>query len=284
MAETTLPPAVEVPGPGVHELSDEEYFGGELARTSLSQSGAKELLDCPAKFRWNQQHPSPPKREFDIGHAAHQLVLGAGPELVLFPGTGVNPEAWQKKDDIADVAALRAEGKVPLRPKDWDLVHAMAKELHAHPIAPKLFTRGEPEKTLVWRDEATGVLCRAKADWLRPDGVVDYKTAHVAGVGALPKVVYDRGYHIQAAFYLRGFRVLHPSVEPFFVFSGQEKEGPYLVQVFQLTDRALAEGDRKCTEALALYAKCAADDDWPGYPADEIPLIDLPAWVRTEEW
>lgn len=275
---------IELLPPGIHQLTDDEYFAGPIARASLSSTGAKDLLDCPAKFRWNQQHPSPPKRAFDIGHAAHQLVLGSGPELVRFPGTGVNPEAWQKKDDIADVEALRAAGKVPLRPKDWDLVHAMAKELHAHPIAPKLFARGEPEQTLIWVDELTGVLCRAKADWLRPDGMVDYKTARAAGVDGLPKVVYDQGYHIQAAFYLRGFRALSPGVDPFFAFSGQEKDPPYLVQVFQLSERALRHGDRKCAEALAKYAECQAADEWPGYPADEIPEIDLPAWVRTEEW
>lgn len=279
--QATLPPATE---PGVHDLSDDEYFAGPIARVSLSSTGVRDLLDCPAKFRWNQQNPSPPKREFDIGHAAHQLVLGAGPELVLFPGTGKNPEAWQKNDDIAAVAALRAEGKVPLRPKDWDLVHAMAKVLQDHPIAPKLFVHGAPEKTLVWRDAATGVLCRAKADWLRADGIVDYKTAHTANVTALPKVVHDRGYYIQAAFYLRGFRTAYAGVDPFFAFSGQEKEPPYLVQVFQLSERALAYGDRKCSEALELYAACADADDWPGYPTDEIPEIDLPAWVRTEEW
>lgn len=269
---------------GVHELSDEEYFTGPLAKASLSSSGARDLLVCPAKFRWKQQHPEPPKRTFDVGHAAHQLVLGAGPELVEFAGTGANPEAWQKKDDIAHVAELRAEGKVPLKPSDYAMVHEMAAALQRHPYAPKLFSRGRPEQTLVWVDDATGVLCRAKCDWLRPDGIVDYKTARTAAPDALPKVVHDHGYAIQAAFYLRGFRKLHPGTDPWFAFSGQEKDPPYLVQPFQLTERALRWGDRRVAEALATYAKCLENDDWPGYPANEIPEIDLPAWVRTEEW
>ena len=170
-------------GPGVHDLTDDEYFAGPIARASLSSTGVRELLVAPAKFRWNQQHPQPPKRTFDVGHAAHQLVLGAGPELVLFPGTGANPEAWQKASDKEAVAELRAEGKVPLRRSDWDAVHAMAEALLRHPHAPKLLSRGEPEKTLIWVDEATGVLCRAKADWLRADGIVDYKSAADASLG-----------------------------------------------------------------------------------------------------
>lgn len=273
-----------IPGPGVHDLTDEEYFGGPLARASLSSTGVRELLVAPAKFRWNQQHPQPPKRTFDVGHAAHQLVLGAGPELVLFPGTGANPEAWQKKDDIAHVAALRADGKVPLRRSDWDAVHAMAEALLRHPHAPKLLSRGEPERTLIWVDEATGVLCRAKADWLRPDGIVDYKSAADASLTSLRKTVWNLGYFVQAAFYLRGFRACFPGVEPFFAWVGQEKDAPYLVQTFQLPEHYLAIGDRRCTEALERYRDCAQADLWPGYPADDIHEIEPPAWVRDEEY
>jgi hypothetical protein len=277
-----------IPAPGVHQLTDAEYFAGPLACESLSSTGARELLALPAKFRWNQQHPRAPKREFDVGHAAHKLVLGAGPKLVRFPGTGVNPEAWQKKDDIADVAAIRAEGHVPLKPSDWHRVHAMADALQKHPHAPRLLARGVPEQSMVWRDEQTGVLCRAKADMLRPDGVVDYKTADDVSDAALTKSFHNWGYYIQAPFYLRGFRATHPGVEPFFAFIAQEKEPPYLVRVVQLGDRALAHGDRKAGEAMATYARCVEADDWPGYPLTDkdgrIPEIDLPGWVRTEEW
>ena len=63
-----------------------------------------------------------------------------------------------------------------------------------------------------------------------------------------------------------------------------EKEPPYLVHVNQLTGRAVAYGDRKVSEALEVYRDCTAAGIWPGYPTDEITDIDLPAWVRTEEW
>jgi hypothetical protein len=287
MSDLATPtPATDIPAPGVHDLTDEDYFNGPLARVSLSSTGARDLLDCPAKFRHNQLNARKDTRAFDMGHAAHKLVLGAGPELVLFPGTGKNPEAWQKADDIADVAALRAEGKVPLKPSDYAAVHAMAAALQGHPLAPKLFVRGAPERSMVWVDEATGVLCRAKADWLADHGIVDYKTARTVRPSSLPKAVHEHGYYVQAAFYLRGFRATDRSGllrAPFFVFVAQEKEPPYLVTVFQLTDEALAYGDRLCGEALAEYARCEAAGEWPGYSTG-IEDIALPAWVRTEEW
>jgi hypothetical protein len=279
-----------IPGPGVHTLTDDEYFAGPIARESLSSTGAREILQSPARFRYNQQYPRAPKRAFDVGHAAHQLVLGAGPELVEVPGTGkAGPNAWLSNADKDAVQAVRDRGGVPLKPVDFEAVHAMATAIHRHPHAPRLLSRGEPEKTLVWRDPATGVLCRAKTDWLRPDGIVDVKTCDKADDDSLSKALHNFGYAIQAAFYLRGFRAIlrghgEPGAEPFFAFIAVEKEPPYLPRVFQLTERALAWGDRKVSEALATYAACLEADDWPGYPTDEIPEIDLPAWVRTEEW
>jgi hypothetical protein len=285
---TTLPPATEVPGPGIHPLTDEEYFGPALASTTLSSTGARELLKPggPARFRHKADTGTvETKREFDVGHAVHTIVLGSGPDVVLFPGTGANPEAWQKADDKAAVAALRAEGKVPLRPADYRIAHAMASAVYVHPLASALLRQGRAEQTLIWDDEATGVRCRAKADWLRPDGIVDVKTAADASEDALVKASYNHGYAVQASFYLRGFRARSlPGVVPFFSFIAVEKEPPYLVHVTQLTERALTWGDRQVSEALAIYRDCTAAGVWPGYPLDEITDIDLPSWVRTEEW
>lgn len=276
-----------VPAPGVHQLTDAEYFGSELARVSLSSTGVRELIKPggPARFRYKADAGLvETKREYDLGHAVHTLVLGSGPELVLFAGTGANPEAWQKADDKAKVAALRAEGMVPLRPSDYLAARLMAEAVENHPLAAKLFTRGQPEQTLIWEDPDTGVLCRCKVDWLRPDGIVDLKTAESADADAQSKAAYNHGYAIQEPFYLRGFRARFPDVDPFFTFVAVEKEPPYLVHVTQLKERAVAWGDRKCAEALQIYRDCCEAGVWPGYPLDEITDIDLPAWVRTEEW
>lgn len=289
--QSTLPAPVEVTGPGVYEITDEQYFGPALASTTLSSTGAKELLKPggPARFRHKADTNTVEiKREYDLGHAVHTLVLGSGPEPVRFAGTGKNPEAWQKEDDKAKVAALRAAGKVPLRPADYVAAYAMTDAVQEHPIAAKLLTSGRPEQTLIWRDLATGVMCRAKVDWLRPDGIVDLKTAESAAPDALSKAAHNHGYAIQAPFYLRGFRALDVDralgPTPFFVHIAVEKEPPYLVHVSQLTERAMAYGDRQVGEALEIYRDCTAAGVWPGYPTDEITDIDLPAWVRTEEW
>lgn len=272
--------AIDQVSPGVHDLTDEQYFGPVLASTTLSSTGVRELLppSCPARFFWNRRFGRRGSKAFDLGHAAHRLVLGVGPELVLIPAA-----EWRSDAVKAQVAEVRTAGGVPLKAADWDAVHGMAGALQAHPFASKLLSGGVPERTLIWRDDETGVMCRAKVDWLAPDGIVDYKTCDKASPEHLRKAVHNYGYHIQAAFYLRGFRAVLPVEVPFFAFVAQEKDPPYLVTVFQLTQDALDYGDRQCADALQIYRDCSEANEWPGYTAD-IEDIGLPPWVRTEEW
>jgi hypothetical protein len=272
--------------PGVYELTDEEYFSPQLASTTLSSTGARELLKPggPARFRHAIDNGTLEiRREFDLGHAVHTLVLGSGPWPVR-----VSAEEWRTKAVKEEVAAIRDEGDVPLRPSDFEAAEAMAAAVKSHPLAKKLLRGGLPERTLIWRDPATGVMCRAKADWLRPDGIADLKTCESAAPDALSKSAHNYGYAIQAPFYLRGFRLLNLDAavqrEPFFVHIAVEKQPPYLVHVNQLTERAMAWGDRQVSQALEIFRDCQASGVWPGYPLDEITDIDLPGWVRTEEY
>ena len=270
--------------PGVYELTDEEYFGPELASTTLSSTGARELLKPggPARFRHAIDNGTlEVRREFDLGHAVHKIVLGAGPALAV-----VSAEEWRAKAVKEEVAAIRADGRVPLRPSDYLAAVAMADAVKSHPLAAKLLRNGKPERTLIWRDPATGVMCRTKADWLRPDGIVDLKTCESAAPDALSKAAHNYGYAIQAPFYLRGHRAFpnRHYGDPFFVHIAVEKTPPYLVHVNQLTERAMAWGDRQVSQALEIYRDCQESGEWPGYPTDEITDIDLPAWIKTEEW
>lgn len=268
--------------PGVYPLTDEEYFAPELAAATLSSSGAKLLLSPggPARFHYQRENGIVEiKREFDLGHAVHTLVLGSGPALVR-----IDAEEWRTKAAKDEVAEVRARGAVPMRPSDFDAAHAMAEAVLAHRIGRRFFSAGHPERALIWQDPATGVMCRAKVDWLRADGLVDLKTTPSAAPDALSKSVHNFGYYLQAAFYLRGHRAHCAGADPFFGFVAVETAAPHLVHAYQLSPRALAHGDRKVSEALERYRDCTASGIWPGFPEDEITEIDLPAYVRTEEW
>lgn len=269
------------------ELSLEQYHADVVPGGSLSSSGARKLLDpsCPAQFRYDREHPQAPKKEFEIGHAAHKFVLGEGPELAV-----IDYPDWKKKDAQNQRDDAYAEGKVPLLTKDHDMVQAMAEAIRQHPVAGPLFESGSgvAEQSLYWADPTTGTICRARPDWLKqyPDLMlcVDYKTAAKADPTAVSKAIAERNYHMQDPWYVDGIQaVIGQPARFLFVF--QSKTAPYLITVRELSDADRAIGRAKNAHALRTYARCTKDDEWPDWtgPVDQIPYISLPPYVAQRE-
>jgi hypothetical protein len=250
-----------------------------VAGGSLSSHGARKLLEAPAKFRYEVDHPEvrKTKREFDLGHAAHKVVLGAGPDLVL-----VDRDRWDTKEVKANLAEIRSVGAVPLKRPDFEMVKAMAAALREHKLAGVLLDPGAgmAEQTLAWRDEETGVWRRAMPDWLWHGGrvIVDYKTADSASRAAFIKAVARYGYHQQDAWYRDGVAALE---DPAFLFVVQEVAPPYLVAVYDLDDEALRIGRERNRRALERYRDCTESGLWPGYSTD-IETIALPRWAERQ--
>lgn len=274
----------ELTEPGVYELPVDVYHRDPVKGGSLSCSGARKLLEpsCPAKFKYWRDHPEPPSEDFDFGHAAHRLVLGAGADLVV-----IDAADWRTKAAKEARAEAHEGGHIPVLAGQLLVVEAMAAALKAHPIAAALLApgSGQPEQTLVWRDERTGVMCRALIDWLprkHPGRMViaDYKTTKNASNDAISRSVADFGYHMQADWYTTGARTLGLDANPAFVLVAQEKTPPYLVNVAQIEAVAMRIARDENRKALALYAECCAAGHWPGY-SSEVELIALPPWVEN---
>lgn len=265
----------------IYDMPEADYHAHS---GSLSQTGAKVLLDCPALFRWQQDNPQPHKDVFDFGSAAHELVLGIGPGLAIIP-----PTSRFKADQVAHAEAkeaARAEGKIPVTPEDHAKVQAMADRLSSHTLAMTLLSEGRPEVSAFAPDEPTGVLRRSRFDWLAPTVIVDYKTA----ASANPRDLAGRygsvrkwGYDFQAAWYLDVARDLgHPAKEFAFIF--QMKEPPYLVTVAMLRDTDLDDARARIRTSLEMYRDCTASGYWPGYLADtEYAVLSLDSQTYDTE-
>jgi hypothetical protein len=259
--------------PGMHLGLDEQVYHRDP--DSLSVSGAKTLLRCPALFKWQQDHPVR-KDVFDFGTAAHALVLGVGSELAIHeydPEKVKGPKstnAWK-----AEQEEVRARGGVLLLPEEHDAITAMADALSSHSLAMRLLSQGEPEVSAFCPDDETGVTRRARFDWLGPRWITDYKTAasvdprDLAGrYGAVSKWKYD----MQAAWYTDVARDLGRTVDTFaFIF--QAKEPPYLVTVAVIPDDDLDDARERNRQALALFRDCTESGQWPGYLPDDTAAV-----------
>lgn len=276
--------------PGVYEIPADEYHADPTAGGSLSVSGAKLLIppSTPAAYAYWRGKRRAERRVFDVGQAAHKLVLGDGPDIVE-----VVAEDWRTtKAKTARDEAYTA-GKVPLLTGDFLTVHAMALALRKHPIASTLFEPGygTPEASLFWKHWDTDVWMRGRLDWLPSPYsgrliVPDYKTSHSANPDVFARSAMKYRYHMQAPWYLDGLEVLGlDGGDAVFVFVVQETSPPFLVSTVQLDAEAMRIGRRLNQEAVDLYAQCVADNNWPGY-GDEVATVSYPHWYTRdyEEW
>lgn len=269
----------ELTEPGVYnDIPEDVYHSDPVPGGSLTASSAKDLLppSCPAVFRHKRDNPKPPTPAMEQGTAAHTLILGTGAQPVE-----VEADSWRAKDTREQGDQIRAEGGVPLLTKDYVRVHAMAAAIADHAEAAALLDpgSGDPEQTLIARDPWTYVTLRGRADWLRHDSLVDYKTTTNVSLHALSKTVEDYKWQLQAAWYRR-MSVLAGWFDemPPFRFICQEKEAPYLVRVIELDDEALMVGDALMRKAIDTYVECATADYWPAHP-QQIETIGLPGWA-----
>ncbi|MFL6141608.1 MAG: PD-(D/E)XK nuclease-like domain-containing protein [Labedaea sp.] len=271
--------------PGVYDIPAEAYHADPVAGGSLSSTGARKLLppSTPAQFRHWVDEGSAPSRVFDFGHAAHKLVLGAGPELAVIDAADFRTKAARAERDEA-----HASGQVPLLAHEHEVVVAMAEALLRHEDAAALFAvgTGHPEQTLVWQDPETGVWCRARLDWLpvlqggRRLLLPDYKSAAHADRVAFERAMAEHGYHQQAAWYLEGARQLAlTGRDAGFVFVVQEKSAPYLVNLVEPDVVALRWGAIQNECAREIYRRCSESGQWPGYRGVE--LAALPAYAEN---
>jgi hypothetical protein len=266
-------PAVEVGlYPGVPAV---EYH----AWPGASQSRLKIMRDrSPAHLRWEMDHPSPPTPALVIGAAVHTCVL----EPDLFPGLYVRGIPGDGRTKVVKEAreALAAEhpDATVLSPDDFDTCLAIRDAVAAHPNARHLL-EGNAERSAVWHDPETGVLCRGRFDDIAYGlgAITDLKTSKDASPLRFRRAIYDFGYHIQGAMYVRGAKALGIEADSFGIVA-VEKEPPFAVAVYQLNAAALYDGGRELDVLLRQWAECEETGTWPAYNTD-IVQIDLPAYA-----
>lgn len=286
-----------VPGPGVYDgLEEAVYHADPVRGGSLSSTGARALLPpkgCPAKYRYEQDHPRVVKKEFDFGKAAHRLLLGVGPELVELDHLDMRTNAAK-----ADAAECRDAGQIPLLPDDMAIVLDMAAALVAEPMVMALFDldQGYAEQSLFWVDARTDVIRRARLDYLgkRRDKygrliVPEYKTAKSAEPGEWMRSAVSYGYHQQGAWYVDAVRGVGLADEVVFLFVVQEKVAPYVTSVIELPPEAMMWGGLLNEYALDIYRHCVTHQQWPGYTYTMTPRgfdteISMPPFPKYAEY
>lgn len=276
--------------PGIYPgIPDEEYHADPVPSGSLSSTGARQLLDSPALFRYRQQHRQISK-PFDVGHAVHAKVLGVGMKVVTIPADLLDARGGtSRKDCKAWIEDARADSLVPLKESEFWPVERMAEAILGHPEAKRLLEQpGTPEASVFATDPITGEWVRARFDYL-PDAApgktvaVDVKTTSKSAHPArFARSVATFGYHQQAAWYLDALALTRGDEDAEMVFVTVENREPWLISCSRLDADALARGRELNRRALDLWHQCRKTGLWPGY-GDEVHTLSLPMWALWDD-
>lgn len=250
------------------------------ARPELSSTGARRILDSPARFKYDMTHRTE-SRAFDLGHVVHSKILGVGSPVVAYPDEHLTPSGnpSTKAETRKWEAAQRAAGVVPIAQADMDQADRMAEAVLAHKGARAILEKpGHPEVSVFGTDPDTGVECRARFDRLSDGLGADVKTtAGSASPSGFSRDAAKYGYPVQEAWYAEtlAWAAVGELVPVAFVVV--EKARPHLVAVHYFDDITRMVARDLAARARTLYAECAATNDWPGY-SPEPYTTQAPGW------
>lgn len=254
-------------------------------RALVSKSSLDKIAQTPSHYRYHLANPVVPTRAMVTGSALHTVVLE--PDLfkqkfVVMPEFG-NMRTNLAKAKRDEWIAEYGSGKTYLTAEEMATVIGMADSLRMHPTVRILLADFEPEVTIVWTDEETGLKCKGRIDALSryAGGIpVDIKSARDASESGFMRAAHNRRYHVQDSTYIGGLRA-NGSEARNFILPAVESKPPYAVGVYQFRSPSLIAGDELRRRDMRTLAKCLKTDHWPGY-TENIRDIDIPNYGLAE--
>jgi hypothetical protein len=259
--------------PGIYRgVASVHYHSDPCPEPSISQSLCKVIIEHSAGHAFNAHprlHPTMGEDDdpkFDVGNAAHRIILGRGKEFEILPF-----DDWRKGDAKKARAEAAAFGKIGILQKQFDRALDMSErayhQLKNHQDSDA-FMDGDAEVMIAWEED--GIWFRSLIDWLHTDlrTVDDYKSSdmsmapHVLGVRA-----ERAGWHIQHAFIERGLNILDPENAGRRKFRNiaQEAFDPHALTVMHMDEHWLTMGRKQVETAVSIWKTCIRTGQWPSY-------------------
>jgi hypothetical protein len=262
--------------------SHEDYHRRVLG--VASNSGLKWLRRSPAHYRaWCVgEIDRQDTKALRLGRIGHVCVLEPARfdrEVLVEPDFGdkrsprvrADLAAWREAQSLDAIFISEGERESLMRIRDAVWGNAFARNFIENSIA---------EVSMRFRDDETGVPCKIRMDAFSEkfNAAADLKIVLDASPKAFSKSAYNYSYHTSQAFYVNGARILGMPVENY-VFIVVEKEPPYVVQCYHLDEAAEEVAFKQLSRDLPLLAKCAKQNNWPGYSQRMLEGLSLPGYA-----
>ncbi len=257
-------------------MSNAEYHS---KKDYESSSSIRDALLNPKKYIFRKTHETVPTKAMEEGTAVHTYFL----ENDLFKKNYVfKPKAFNGRTKEGK-EWMQEHGHLNILSAEWE--ENLIQMNHNFLNSPAKFIydkEGLAELSYFWED-LYKIKGKCRPDWLSSDGntVVDLKTTQDASPKGFQKSISGFGYHIQAAWYLRGLRKLDvPAKE--FIFIAIEKTAPYCIGVYRADEDMINAGMSEVEKSLELLRICQETKLYPDY-TPTIQDISLPPWMTNKK-
>lgn len=256
----------------IKRMQDSEYFALPAVSNSLLSRFAKCPAACQADFETTAS--------MTLGSCLHAAIL-EGQEAFLDRFYVMDKADGRTKEGKAAKAQaeLDSEGKTIITMDDFDKMVGMAESVASHPSASQFLSSGECEMAFTWTDQATGIDCKGKADWISKGILIDLKTTQDSGYSVFSKTITNMGYFRQLAMYRDGLRAnLHP-VERCIIIA-VSSQFPYETECYELDEELLEYGQGEYKRLLKEYQACCEAESFPAYRYAGVHTVRLPSWMK----
>jgi hypothetical protein len=240
------------------------------------------LRQCPQKYIHFLDHNREDTPALSLGRAIHTAVLepeNFNKEFFCLPD--LDRRTIKGREEYNKLCAKNAD-KTVLKADEFNKALEIATAVRSNSSVIKLLEGCEAEVSLDWVDHDTAIKCKARVDAYNEQlaTIVDLKTTTDASSKGFPRKLFAYGYHRQAAFYLNGLRSNGLQARHF-VFVAVEKDPPFAVGIYRLTDDVIALADKENTHLLRKLKACQESGEWPSYTAG-IEDISIPTYAIDE--
>lgn len=230
----------------------------------------------------------PPTPEMITGSLSHLFILEPErlkTDVAVYPRTVLSVSGARGTN-----AAKRFEeenaGKVVVKEDEFKLAQMIVDAVRCDSVVKRLrlLEGGQPERTIVWQDIETGLLCKCRFDYSKPRLLVDIKTTTDERPQAFSSTAANFGYDFQDAFYRLG-EERAGGEPPQMVFIAVTKKPPIKVACHELDAEFRDVAERDVRNTLNALAKSIQFDDWLPEHRKQINEIKPPLWrVNSYRW
>lgn len=209
----------------------------------------RRILQSPLQLRryLNRQHASTP--QLDLGTAVHCALLEPQRFKQEYVALPVQQADLFHADDLA---LIRRGGRTVhfITEAQRGVVQGICAQVEKLPGIMKLLNEGLAERSLFWRDQASGLRLKIRPDMLvLPQLILELKTTFNASTAVFQRTLLMQRYHLSAAMYQQG--VLHITGHlPGYIYLVASRHPPYEVQTFVPSAWMQQEGERLFRAAL----------------------------------